>query len=204
MKAYITLLFGLLLFAACKKDEPATKADLYPEQPISTPSSSAIAAFHQPVSFYQPFVYRFDPETGLWGRRIGSHFSTVSQSDPNFIGFGNPYTADSGSAMFDMVSLYSAEIGGTNIKNAKINVDQVMQFFPDYEGAVTGIVKIKTQDVVITRYDKTTFTIGISGSGTYNETTKIMDFKVTFDEKNIGGGTRSFNYKLGVVALSLN
>ncbi|EDM36705.1 hypothetical protein PBAL39_25595 [Pedobacter sp. BAL39] len=204
MKAYITLLFGLLLFSACKKEEPEAKADLYPDAPVSTPSSSAIGVFHQPTSYYNPFIYRYDPDTKAWTRRIASHFSTVSQADPNFIGFGNPYVEDSGAAMFDMVNLYASETGGTNIKNAKINVDQVMQFFPDYEGSKTGIMKIKTQDVTITSYDKSTFIIGISGSGTYDENTKVIDFKVTFDEKNIGGSTRTFDYKMSAAALSLN
>ncbi len=204
MKNIITLFISIILIGGCKKDEPAEKADLYPAQPVVTASSSAIAVFHQPTAFYQMYVYRYEPSTGLWTNRITGHFSTISTADPSFIGFGNPNVLDSGAPMFDMVRLYSAYTGSTNIKTVGINVDQVLQFFPDYEGAKTGIVKVKTQDVVLrTSTAGKTISIGISGGGTYDETSKLMDLKVTFNEAAIGGTTRTFDYKLSPTALTL-
>ena len=204
MKNIFIILISLIIFSACKKDEPATKADLYPAQPVATASSSAIAVFHQPVAFYQMFVYRYEPSTGLWGNRIAGHFSTISTADASFVGFTNPNVADSGVPMFDMVRLYSTYTGSTNIKTVGINVDQVLQFFPDYEGAKTGIVKVKTQDVILrTSTAGKTITIGISGSGTYDETAKVIDLKVTFNEAAIGGTTRTFQYKMSPTALTL-
>ena len=204
MKIIFTLVFGIFLFTGCKKDEPALKEDLYPDQPLSTPSSSSIATFHQTVSFYQMFVYRFDPITSKWNARIGAHFSTIPASDPTALGFTNPYVADSGVPLFDMVRLYTAETATTNIKTVKINADKVLQFFPDYAGAKTGIVKVVDQDVVLTRLNLTTFKIGISGSGTYDENTKIIDLDVKFNEAAIGGTFQAFKYKMSPTALILN
>lgn len=204
MRTLIIIFISLITFSGCKKDEPATKADLYPVQPVATASSSAIAVFHQPVAFYQMFVYRYEPSTSTWGNRIAGHFSTISTADPSFIGFGNPNVVDSGAPMFDMVRLYSAQTGTTNIKTVGINVDQVLQFFPDYEGAKTGVVKVKTQDVILRKSTAgQTITIGISGSGTYDETAKLIDLKVTFNEAAIGGTTRTFQYKMSPTALTL-
>lgn len=204
MRILVTLLLSMLLFASCKKAEPALKDDLYPDQPLSTPSSSAIATFHQPISFYQPFVYRFDTTTDKWTTRIGGHFSTVPALDPTAIGFTNPYVADSGVPLFDMVRLYTTETGTTNIKTVKINVDKVLQFFPDYVGAKTGIVKVVDQDVVLTRSNLTTFKIGISGGGTYDENTKLIDLEVKFNEAAIGGTSQTIKYKISPTALTLN
>lgn len=204
MKKLFTFFIAALLLAACKKDEPAAKADLYPDQPVSTPSTSAIATFHQAVSFYQMFVYRFDTSTSKWTARIGGHFSTIPASDPTAIGFTNPYVVDSGVPLFDMVRLYGTETATTNIKTVKINADKVLQFFPDFIGAKTGIVKVVTQDIILTRANLTTFKIGISGSGSYDENTKVIDLEVKFNETAIAGTSQTFKYKLSPVALFLN
>lgn len=204
MKNLFVILIALVLFVGCKKDEPAAKADLYPDQPVSTPSTSAIATFHQNVSFYQPFVYRFDPATNRWTARIGSHFSSIPASDPTALGFTNGQVANSGVALFDMVRLYSTQIGSTNINTAKINAEKVLQFFPDFDGAKTGIVKVVDQDITITRTNSTTFKIGISGGGTYNEVTRIIDLEVRFNETAIGGTSQTIKYKISPVALTLN
>jgi hypothetical protein len=204
MKNLFAILIALFLFAACKKDEPAAKAALYPDQPLSIPSTLAIGTFHKPTSFYQMFVYRFDPTTARWTARIASHFSTISASDPTALGFTNPYVANSGVALFDMVRLYTTQIGSTNINTAKINAAKVLLFFPDFDGAKTGIVKVVEQDVIVTRTNGTTFKIGISGSGTYDENTRIIDLEVKFNESEIGGTSQTFKYKMSPVALVLN
>jgi|EP01136_Pigoraptor_vietnamica_P013789 hypothetical protein len=204
MKTLLTFLLGLVLLTGCKKEEPAAKADLYPDQPVSTPSSSAIATFHQNISFYQPFVYRFDPTTSKWTNRIASHFSTVPASDPTALGFTNPYVADSGVPLFDMVRLYATETGTTNIKTVGINADKVLQFFPDFDGAKTGIVKVVTQNVKLNRSNGTNFLIGISGAGTYDENTKVIDLEVKFNETAINGAGQTIKYKISPTALTLN
>lgn len=204
MRTLIIIFISLICFSSCKKDEPAAKADLYPTQPVATASSSAIAVFHQPIAFYQMYVYREDPATGLWGSRIAGHFSTISTADPSFIGFTNPNVVDSGVPLFDMVRLYSTYTGTTNIKVVGINADQVLQFFPDYDGAKTGLVKVKTQDVILRKsIAGQTITIGMSGSGTYDENAKLIDLKITFNETAIGGTSRTFKYKLSPTALTL-
>lgn len=199
----IVLIFGVLL-ASCKKDEPLRKDDLYPEVPLAVPSSATIAVFQKPDPFYQLFVYRFDPITNKWTSRIGGHFSTISTSDNSFLGFTNPYVTDSGVAMFDMVRLYGDVIGSTNIKTARINADQVLQFFADFDGAKTGVVKVKTQDITITKRDASTFIVGISGSGFYDERTKVIDVTINFNNSKINLPNTSYKYKLSVDELTLN
>lgn len=203
MKKILILLTAAMLTSGCKKDQPEKKLDLYPEQPATVPSSTAMTTFQSNVSFYQMYVYRFDPIANSWTGRIASHFSTISLADESFLGFTNPYTADSGVAMFDMVKLYSSQTGTTNIKVVKINADQVLQFFPDYIGSKTGIVNVKTQDVILTKTDGSTFKIGISGSGTYSEISKVIDLSITFNESAIGGKGRTFAYKLSPNVLTL-
>lgn len=203
-KIGLMLLIFATLFVACKKDEPPTKEDLYPEQPVGTASSSAIATFNKIEPFYQLYVYRFDPEEKKWTRKIGGHFSTISTTDNTFLGFTNPYVSDSGVALFDMSKLYADVAGSSNSKTLKINVDQVLQFFPDFVDAKSGIVKIKTQDVTVTKRDESTFKIGISGSGTYDERTKLIDLTVNFDNSKINLPNTSYKYKLSVNELNLN
>jgi len=180
------LLLVVLLIGACKKDAPPVKDDLYPETPVNSASSSAIKAFYTNIPFFELFVYRFNPETNKWTNEIRSHFPTVPLSDSTALGFTNPFVNNSGVALFDMVRLYTPELGSNNIKSAKINAPKVLKFFPDFEGAKTGIVKVIDQDVLLTKRDSTTFKIGISGQGTYDERTKIMNFEVKFNETAIG------------------
>lgn len=182
------------MVTSCKKDKPITKTDLYPDTPLTTASSTAISTFYKTDPYYELYVYRFDPEIGKWTARIRSHFPTVPASDPSTLGFTNPYVTDSGIALFDMVRLYTFQIGTNNIKTAKINAEKVLQFFPDYEGSKTGIIKVITQDIVITKSTSSTFEpnvptfkIGISGGGTYDERTKIFNLQVVFNESAIGG-----------------
>ena len=68
----------------------------------------------------------------------------------------------------------------------------------------TGTLKVITQDIVITRKAEGTFKIGIGGAGTYNESTKVIDVVVKFNEIAIGGAAEvKRTYKLSVAALTL-
>ncbi len=206
------LVFIATLAAGCREDEPPFKEDLYPEEPLSTPSSSVIQVFYANVGFYELFVYRFDPETNRWTNRIRSHFPTVPSDDPTTIGFTNPYVTNSGVSLFDMPRLYQAQVGTLNINTAKINVEKVLRFFPDFEGAKTGIVKVIEQDVIVsktvaaaTSSGQPTFKIGISGGGTYDERTKIINLEVIFNETAIGGPAEvKRKYSMSVEAQILN
>lgn len=204
-KNTLLLLCSIIILTGCKKSEPVTKTDLYPDVPVTTASSSAIGTFYQNTAYYQLFIYRYDTSTGKWTTRIVGHYPTISTEDNSYMGFTNPYVTDSGVPLFDMVKLYTTQLGGNNIKNAKINADKVLQFFPDYDKAKTGIVKIRKQDVILTRTTPAgTFKIGISGGGTYDETLKQMDIEVVFDETDIGGPGQTIKYKFSVTALTLN
>nr|WP_039450070.1 hypothetical protein [Pedobacter glucosidilyticus] len=211
-KILMLLVFIATLAAGCREDEPPFKEDLYPEEPLSTPSSSVIQVFYANVGFYELFVYRFDPETNRWTNRIRSHFPTVPSDDPTAIGFTNPYVTNSGVSLFDMPRLYQTQVGTLNINTAKINVEKVLRFFPDFEGAKTGIVKVIEQDVVIsktaaaaTSSGQPTFKIGISGGGTYDERTKIINLEVIFNETAIGGPADvKRKYTMSVEAQILN
>jgi hypothetical protein len=211
MKYLLLLMLIITFLAGCREDEPVLKEDLYPEVPLTTPSSSAINVFHQSIPNYQMFVYRYNEDTKLWSNRIIGHFSIISTQDPNYIGFVHPI-ATSGVTFLDMHRLYATQIGSTNAVTAKINVDKFIGFFPDFEGAKTGIVKVVTQDIIVSKNPNSTFEpgvptfkIGISGQGTYDERTAIIDLEVIFNETAIGGpAVVKRIYKLSPIALTLN
>ncbi|OAQ42373.1 hypothetical protein A5893_04485 [Pedobacter psychrophilus] len=204
-KSIIVLFICIITLAACKKDAPLTKEDLYPDTPTTPASSTVISTFYNSTPFYELFIYRFDPVTAKWTNTIRSHFPTVPSDDPSALGFTNPYVAESGVALFDMVRLYTTPLGSSNIKSAKINVPKVFRFFPDFVGAKTGVVKVIEQDVVLTKADGTTFKIGISGQGTYDERTKIFNIEVTFNETAIGGANNvKRKYSFSVDPQTLN
>jgi len=189
---------ALILVTGCKK----SNNDVVEEKP-EVASASPLATFQSSAANYQLFVYRYDEVTATWTKRIASHFSTIA-SDGTSLGFTNPNVENSGVNLFGMVGFYSTAIGTTNIKEAKINVEKVLQFFPSAEGSKTGVVKVVTQDVVITIKAGGTFKIGISGEGTYDETTKVIDLTVNFNETAIGGAAKvTYKYKLSVAALTL-
>ncbi|WP_304065633.1 hypothetical protein [Pedobacter glucosidilyticus] len=210
-KFIIFLLFMVTLSAGCREEEPPFKEDLYPEEPLSTPSSSAINVFHQNIPNYQLFVYRYNEDTKLWSNRIIGHFSIISTQDPNYLGFVHP-VATSGVTFLDMHRLYATQIGSTNAVTAKINVDKFIGFFPDFEGAKTGIVRVVPQDITVSKNPNSTFEpgvptfkIGISGEGTYDERTAIIDLEVIFNETAIGGPAAVKRiYKMSPSALTLN
>ncbi|OZI05820.1 hypothetical protein BWI93_23255 [Siphonobacter sp. BAB-5385] len=195
------LMAGLLGLHSCSKDN-----SIEPEKPAEEQASKdVVSVFHKTDQYYQPYVYRYDSTARKWTNRIASHFSTVPASDPTYIGFTNPNVVDSGVNLFGMVTLYATQIGTNNIKEAKINAEKVLQFFPDAVGATKGKVKVLNQDVTISRKDGAPFKIGISGEGTYDTQTKVMDLVVHFNETTIGGAAKvSRTYKISVDALSLN
>ena len=166
------------------------------------PHSPALG-WYEAKPYYFPYVYYHNVAENKW-QSIGAHFSTVPGDDYAVLGFTNPYVDDSGVALFNMVRLYSSEIGSTNVKTAKINAPKVLEFIPASAGATEGTVNVIPQDVTITRADGTTFNIGISGEGTYNLETRLIDLVVDFDESAIGGPAKvSRTYKISYDRLTL-
>ena len=189
---------ALILTTSCKKSD----VDVV-EEKAEVASASPLATFQSSAAYYQLFVYRYDDVTATWTRRIASHFSTIAP-DSTALGFTNAGVADSGVNLFGMVTLYTDALGTNNIKEAKINVPRLLQFYPSATVSKTGVVKIISQDVVLTVAKGGSFKIGLSGEGTYDETTKVIDLTVNFNETAIGGKAQVVRkYKLSVNALTL-
>jgi hypothetical protein len=123
------------------------------------------------------------PTTG----RVGQFFAFAYQSRTmeNTIGFlgDRPQVSTN---VLNIVRIYddiSAFSMGVRLPN-------LLKFTPEEEGATSGTVEVIPQDVFIRRIsssDLPDFTIGLSGSGTYDETTGIILLDVHFDETDIGG-----------------
>jgi hypothetical protein len=205
----LVTIFSILFFTmSCSKDSTVTPEPEY----VPKPDNNAVAAFTSTDAYFELYIYRFDDVTQTWGKRIRSHYPTVSSTDPTYMGFTNPFVTDSGVNLFQMVTLYSDKIGSTNIKTAGINVDQVLQFLPDENNKKIGKVTVKEQQVKIykktesaeERKDMEFFEVGISGSGTYDLNEGVIDLEVNFNESAIGGANKvTRKYKLSTKALEL-
>lgn len=203
--AFVSLLFA----SSCSDDktEPAVEPEV-----TETTSRSAVKAFWKSDANYIPNVYRYDSTAAKWTNRIGAHFATIP-SDTSALGFTNPYVIESGVNLFGMVTLYAEALGSNNVKEARINVEKVLEFYPTETGSKTGKVKVIPQDVVIRRKDgvansttnPATVKVGIKGEGTYDEATKQMDLTVIFNETEVGGKAAVYRkYKISVDAQTLN
>jgi hypothetical protein len=163
---------------------------------------SPVRTWHEDKAYHAPFVYNLNKETGAW-QNVGGHFSTVPEDDAAVLGFENNYVAESGVPLFNMHRIYSAEIGSTNIKTARINAPKVLEFIPAEAGSKRGTVRVIPQDVTVSRTDASTFKIGISGEGTYDEESGLIDLVVDFNETAIGGPAKvSHTYKMSNVKLT--
>lgn len=215
MKIKSTIFALIVLFlTSCSKDAIEPIVEPEPEPIEETEDPAVITYFHENTAYFQPFVYRFDEETQTWGKRIASHFSTVSEDAPSYLGFTNPYVDDSGVNLFQMVTLYTDHIGTNNIKTAGINVEKLLSFTPDKSSAVLtdapemhakGTVNVFAQQVKIRKAGlEDFFEIGISGEGTYDLQTGIIDLNVHFDETAIGGPEKvTRKYKISKTKITL-
>jgi hypothetical protein len=126
------------------------------------------------------------------GPQAGEHFTYayVSTQSPETIGFRAPNPGD-GTNAFNMVRIYADE--DVTAGSARIALPEVLRFQPAFPGAGNGSVTVIPQQVELIRTrssGRDPFTIGISGSGTYNETTGVISLSVIFDETDIGGPQR--------------
>jgi hypothetical protein len=127
------------------------------------------------------------PGTGL---SAGQHFcfAHISRTQSNVIGLYNTAPGASTNAL-NMHRIYTDQ--EVTSASANIRMPEFMRLIPSEEGSTFGTVEVIPQDVVITRRASSglpPFTVGLSGSGTYDETTGIILLDVYFDETAIGGG----------------
>lgn len=164
---------------------------------------SPAATWFQTTAYYAPYFYYYTDSTAKWTSMTG-HYAVLDETDAAVLGFVNNWVSESGVGFFNMHRMYSAEIGSTNIKTAKINVPRALELLPNAAGARKGTVRVIPQQITVTRSAGTTFQIGISGSGTYDLDTKIMDIEMNFDNTKINGtATNKYKYKMSVDKLTL-
>lgn len=178
MKKILSILVLLLAFMACKK----RFAD-----PTYAPNATAVRVWYQPTQYYTPDAEIFLDSSNRWWRVTA--FPLVYDNDPNKYGFGNPWTPGRGSNALYMNTIYGRLPGGVTSDSGyyNITIPKAFELIPDNDTATQGKVNVIPQLVKIFRRDKTSFNIGISGGGTYNEQTQLMEVEVIFDETEIGG-----------------
>lgn len=183
------IVFLMTVFAACKKRFA---------EPTYAPNATAVRIWYKADPFYQPNSEIYIDSTAIW--RTFRAFPLVYDNDPNKYGFGNPYVPGKGSNALYMTSIYGRLPGGLTSDSGyyNITIPKCFEFFPDAEGSKTGVVKVIPQKVRLYRLDKTFFEIGISGTGSYSEVSKIFEVEVVFDESSIGGAKevkRKYRFK---------
>ena len=178
MKKFIWLFIALVFVIACKKR--------YAE-PTYAQNATAVKIWYKTDPFYRPAAEIYIDSTGVW--RSFTAFPIIYDNDPNKYGFGNPYVTGKGSNALFMTSIYNLLPGGVSSDSGTYNIviPKCFEFIPASAGATQGVVNVIPQKVKITRRDKTSYQIGISGTGSYNEISKIFQVEVIFDETEIGG-----------------
>jgi len=174
----VLVLGSLIFILSCKKQfAEATYA----------PNATAVKVWFQPNPFYTPDAEIFLESTQSWRRFVS--FPLIYNNDPNKYGFGNPWVSGKGTNALFMNSIYGALPGGLTSDSGfyNITIPKCFEFIPEKEGATKGIVKVIPQDVKLYRRDKTSFNIGISGGGTYDEMAKLFEVEISFDETEAGG-----------------
>jgi hypothetical protein len=178
MKNWLMIATLMLTMVACKKRFA---------EPTYAPNATAVRIWYKPDPFYRPAAEIYIDSTATW--RSFQSFPLVYDNDPNKYGFGNPYVPGKGSNALYMTSIYNRLPGGLTSDSGyyNITIPKCFEFIPDAEGSKTGIVNVIPQKVRLYRLDKTFYDIGISGTGTYSELSKIFEVEVVFDETAING-----------------
>lgn len=125
------------------------------------------------------------PEAGL---SAGRHFAFAhaSTSEPNVIGLFNTQEGRSTNAL-NLHRIYSDY--DVSSASANIRIPRLFRLIPEREGATRGTVEVINQRITITRRSSSglpPFTVGLSGEGTYDESTGVIAVAVTFDESALG------------------
>ncbi len=155
--------------------------------PTYAANATAVRVWYKTDPFYQPFAEIFIDSTSTW--RSFKAFPLVYDNDPNKYGFGNPTLPGKGSNALYMTTIYDRLPGGLTSDSGyyNITIPKCFEFIPSAPGATQGIVNVIPQKVKLFRKDKTSYNIGISGTGTYNEISKMFSAEVVFDETEVGG-----------------
>lgn len=178
MRRNCLFILVVLISVSCKK----RYAD-----PTYAPNATAIKVWYKTDPFYQPVAEIFIDSTGTW--RSFKAFPLIYENDPNKYGFGNPYVTGKGSNALYMTTIYDRLPGGLTSDSGYYNVTipKCFEFLPANQLATEGVIHVIPQKVKLTRRDKTSYQVGISGSGTYDEIAKLFQVEVVFDETEVGG-----------------
>ena len=163
------------------------------------------ATWFKNEAYYAPYTYYFNEATQKWATLAG-HYSVLDSSDARVLGFVNNYVQESGVPFLNMVRIYTEQAGGGTVsaRTTRINVPRALRLIPSAPGARTGTVEVINQQVVVTRKDGTTFNVGLSGTGTFNMETKLIEIDVNFDDSAFGGEKENkYSYKISVDKLTL-
>jgi hypothetical protein len=178
MKKILFLFLTVVLVAGCKKS--------FNVQPTyANPAIAATWAKNEP--FYAPKGEVYIDSINVWRPFIG--FAFTSASDPNKLGFLNPYNIGKGTNALNMRSLYTNERISSDSGYYNITIAKCFEFIPKTADSIhTGTVNVIPQKVRIFRIGGTYFDIGISGSGgSYNTLAGTFNIDIVFDETSIGG-----------------
>lgn len=134
-------------------------------------------------------------------------------ADPNVFGFGSPLWSEENftrnTNILNMVEFYSG--GGPNTVDADVSSGSAGLYYPkffrltpDAPGATTGTVSLVVDEVTVYQRDQTddgvtnppSFTVGLSGGGTYDEAAGTINVTITFDETAVGNGTVTRRFEL--------
>lgn len=145
-------------------------------------------------------------------------FTIYDEANPNTIGFVSPLWSEEdftrNTNAFNMIDLYSSgpdEYPNTVDENisagsAGIAIPEAIRLVPTAVDATSGVAVVPEQEVTIYRRDETdddidnptSFTVGISGEGTYDETEGVINLTVTFDETAINNGIQVRRYVMPI------
>jgi hypothetical protein len=167
------------LFSGCKKR--------FAEPTYAPAGGSAVRIWYKSDPFYYPAAEYFNESTSVW--RPFNSFPLVYNNDPNKMGFGNPWLQGRGSNALAIRTLYGGLPGGITSDSGyyMITIPKCFEFIPDNPEAKEGVVNVIPQKVNIVRTNKTSYSLGISGTGRYNEEAKLFEVEIIFDETEIGG-----------------
>jgi hypothetical protein len=132
--------------------------------------------------------FNADPIPDGAGLAAGRHFcfSHKSRTEPNVIGLYNTSPGRNTNAL-NLIRIYADFEVSTG--SANIRIPSMFRLIPTQEGATSGIVEVIDQRITIVRRSSSglpPFTVGLSGSGTYNELTGILLANIIFDESELG------------------
>jgi hypothetical protein len=132
--------------------------------------------------------FNADPVPDGAGLAAGRHFcfSHKSRTEPNVIGLYNTAPGRNTNAL-NLIRVYDGL--GVSTGSANIRIPSLFRLIPSEEGATSGTVEVIEQRFTVTRSAASglpPFTVGLSGSGTYNEQTGILLANIIFDESELG------------------